>query len=86
MSTTSKKPEKSADPNDRTIYDHEIFSPDGFKKRLRISYATYAAMIKAGLPVRVFGRYRQISGHQYRVWMESQPLLKERINSENATA
>lgn len=44
--------------------------------RLRISYPTFRDMLNDGLPVRVIGKYRRISGREFNRWAETRPLLR----------
>lgn len=70
----SKKADQSV--ADRTIHDDENLSTEDFMSRLRISYPTFRDMLNDGLPVRVIGKYRRISGREFNRWAETRPLLR----------
>lgn len=71
------KMKKDVEPNaERTIRDDENLSTEDFMDRLRINYPTFRDMLDDGLPVRVFGKYRRISGREFNRWAETLPLLR----------
>lgn len=70
-----KSKPKDDSPECRTIRDDENLSTEDFMKRLRIGYPKFREMIENGLPVRMVGRYRRISGFEFNRWAETQPLV-----------